>query len=137
MIDQTDLEIINLLKENARIQWRDIGERVHLTGQAVSNRIQRLEKLGIIKGYSAIIDENLLGKHITAYVTVYMKTTEHALFQKFIKENDNIIEASRISGEGCYLLKVNTSTHEELTNILDAILEYGNYKVNMSIGKVK
>lgn len=52
MIDNTDLEILKLLKSNCKMQFRDIGEVVHLTGQAVSNRISRMEHLGVIKGYT-------------------------------------------------------------------------------------
>lgn len=137
MIDETDVKIINLLKENARLQWREIGEKVHLTGQAVANRISRLEKLGVIKGYSVAVDETIIGKAVTAYVTVYMKTTDHLSFQKFIKENAVVECADRISGEGCYLLKVNTATQDDLSGFLDSVLVYGNYRVNMSIAKIK
>lgn len=137
MIDRTDIEIIKLLAANARIQWQDIGEQVHLTGQAVKNRIGRLEKLGVIEGYTVKLNESKLGKEITAYVTVYMKTTEHAAFQKFISTSLFISEAHRISGEGCYLLKTTASSQQELTDLLDSLLRFGNYKVNMSIGRIK
>ncbi len=137
MIDQTDWEIIRLLKENAKMQLRDIGELVHLTGQAVSNRIQRMEHLGIIRGYSVILDETLLGKTITAYITVFMKSTDHNSFQNYLKETAAVVEAARISGDGCYLLKVSVSSQEDLNQLLDRILQYGNYRLNISIGKVK
>ncbi len=57
MIDKTDFEIMMLLRDNARMQLNELGDRVHLTGQAVSNRIKKLEALGIIKSYSVILDE--------------------------------------------------------------------------------
>ncbi len=47
MLDQTDLEILRLLAEDSRLQWKTIGERVHLTGQAVAARIRKMEDLGI------------------------------------------------------------------------------------------
>lgn len=53
MLDQTDLKILELLLSNSRMQWQEIGEQVHLTGQAVKNRIDRMEKLGVIEGYTA------------------------------------------------------------------------------------
>ena len=58
MLDQTDMEIIKLLTQNSRMQWLDIGEIVHLTGQAVKNRVDRLEKLGIIEGYRVKLNSN-------------------------------------------------------------------------------
>lgn len=137
MLDQTDLEILNSLKDNCKIQLKDIGDKVHLTGQAVANRISKMESMGIIRGYSVILDERLLGNTIMAYVTIFMKTTNHKAFLEFIKSNLLILEADRISGEGCYLLKVQSKTQEELNNLLDSILEFGNYRVSISIGKVK
>lgn len=137
MIDQTDIQIIRLLKDNSRIQWREIGEIVHLTGQAVKNRISRLEELGIIEGYTVKLNPASLGLEVTAFVTVFMKTTDHSGFQKFIRESNIVFEAHRISGEGCYLLLVYASGQPELIAFLDGILTYGNYRVNLSMNKVK
>lgn len=137
MIDQTDMEIIKLLTQNSRMQWQDIGEKVHLTGQAVKNRVDRLEKLGVIDGYTVKINQDKLGMEIKAFVTVFMKTTDHAAFKKHLMQADLITEAYRISGEGCYLLQVNTTSQKELITFLDGILKFGNYRVNLSIDKIK
>ncbi len=137
MFDQTDIEIINLLKENSRMQWQEIGEIVHLTGQAVKNRINRLEKLGLIKGYTITTDNSKLGIKDTAFVTIFMKTTDHVSFKKYLTESNIVTEAHRVSGEGCYMLKVQVSGQQELVTFLDGVLKYGNYKVNLSIEKVK
>ena len=137
MLDQTDLQILNLLTKNSRMQWQEIGEEVHLTGQAVRNRINKMEKLGVIQGYTIKINSKIIGKELTAFVTIFMKTTDHGSFQKYIQDNPLISEANRISGEGCYLIKVIASTQEEIVGILDEILKYGNYKVNLSIENIK
>lgn len=137
MLDNTDLEILKLLKSNGKMQFRDIGEAVHLTGQAVSNRITRMEELGVIQGYSVLLDEKRLGKSITAYITVFMKTTNHGAFQAFLRNSESVVEANRISGEGCYLIKVQVPSQDELNLFLDSVLEYGNYRVNIAIGKIK
>lgn len=137
MLDNTDLQILKLLKVNCKMQFRDIGEVVHLTGQAVSNRISRMEQLGVIKGYSILLDDKLLGKTITAYITIFMKTTNHGAFHVFLNDHESVVEASRISGDGCYMLKIQVNSQEDLNTFLDSILEYGNYRINISIGKVK
>ncbi|WP_088186636.1 Lrp/AsnC family transcriptional regulator [Desulfosporosinus sp. FKA] len=137
MLDKTDLAIIELLKANCKVHLRDIGEAIHLTGQAVANRISRMESLGVIKGYTALIDEELLGKTLTAYVTVFMKTTDHKTFQIFIKDNSSVVEAYRISGDGCYMLKIQVNSQIELNLFLDSILQYGNFRINIGIGKIK
>ncbi len=137
MLDNTDWEILKLLKANCKRQLRDIGDIVHLTGQAVSNRIVKMEKLGIIKSYSVVLNDKLLGKNITAYVTIFMKTTNHEAFRTFLTANDSVVEASRISGDGCYILKLQVSSPDELNCFLDSVLKYGNYQVNICIGKIK
>jgi len=137
MLDQTDMQILNLLIKNSRLQWQQIGEEVHLTGQAVRNRIKRMEKLGVIEGYTIKISSKILGKKIIAFVTIFMKTIDHASFQKYIENNTLISEANRISGDGCYLLKITSATQEEIVELLDEILIYGNYKLNLSIQNIK
>ena len=137
MLDNTDLEILRLLKSNCKMQFRDIGEVVHLTGQAVSNRISRMEHLGVIKGYTILLDEKMLNKSLIAYITIFMKTTNHEVFCKFLSNNESVLEANRISGEGCYMLKIQVNSQEDLNDFLDFVLKYGNYRVNISIGKIK
>lgn len=137
MLDQTDLQILNLLKKNSRMQWREIGEKVHMTGQAVKNRIDKMEKLQVIKGYTVKVNSDLDGKKLISFVTVFMKTTNHAAFKKYVENNDLIVEANRISGEGCYLLKLKADTKDEVVSFLDEILKYGNYKINSSIEVIK
>lgn len=137
MLDATDLKILALLSGNARMQWREIGEEVHLTGQAVANRIRLMQEAGIIEGYTVKLDPGRLGKPLTAYVTVFMKTADHQAFHRFIQSREDIREADQISGEGCYLLKANVSGQEELVALLNDILQYGNYRVNLSIGRLK
>jgi Lrp/AsnC family transcriptional regulator, leucine-responsive regulatory protein len=83
LLDTTDKAIIDIIKNNSRIQWREIGEMVHLTGQAVGNRIRRMEELGLIKGYTVDLDYSKLGQPLTAFVTVFMKSTNHMGFKSF------------------------------------------------------
>ena len=137
MIDQTDLEIIRCLQINSRLQWKEIGQKVHLTGQAVAARIRKMEDLKVIKGFTVNIDLEKLGQPITALVTVFMKTTDHQSFQRFINNTEAIAEAHRVSGDGCYWLKLNVTDQEKLNQLLDEILKFGVYRVNLSIGKVK
>ncbi|MPQ32480.1 Lrp/AsnC family transcriptional regulator [Clostridium estertheticum] len=137
MLDQTDTQILSLLTKNSRMQWQEIGEEVHLTGQAVKNRISKMEKSGVIKNYTVNINPEILGKNLTAFITVFMKTTNHLSFKKYINNNSLVTEAHRISGDGCYILKLTASTQAEIIDFLDEILKYGNYKLNLSIQNMK
>lgn len=137
MIDEVDLAILELLQQNARLQWKEIGQHVHLTGQAVGARIRKLEEIGALEGYTIRTNSTKLGLTQTALVTVFMTNTHHDKFQAWLHKQSCVVEAHRVSGEGCYWLKVIVATSEDLTVFLDRLLEYGNYRVNLSIQAVK
>lgn len=136
-LDNIDFQILRLLRTNSRIQWKDLGEQIHMTGQAVGNRIKKLEENGIIKAYSLIVDEMKLGFSYTAMVIIFMKTTNHESFIRFVRGQHEVVEAHRISGDGCYHLKIYVKSQEELNVFLDKLLEYGNYKLYLSINEIK
>ncbi|WP_422658417.1 Lrp/AsnC family transcriptional regulator [Paenibacillus sp. EC2-1] len=137
ILDQTDFEILKLLSENSRIQWKELGQKIHLTGQAVGNRIRRLEDLGVIEQYTIAINRIRLGQVVTAFVTVFVQTTNHQEFNRFFQAEEAISEVHRTSGDGCYLLKTHFSSNEELDTFLERLLKFGNYRVNLSIGRLK
>lgn len=137
MPDNTDMAILELLRQDSRLQWKEIGEKVHLTGQAVALRIRKLEDMGVLEGYTVRLNMEKLGRTITGFVTVSMKTAEHQAFQQFIRDCGDITEAHRISGSGCYLLKVSVADRQELNRLLDEVLRFGNYSLNISIGNIK
>ena len=66
-IDATDLEIIELLRADARRTLADVAERVSLSAPAVKRRVDRLERDGVIKGYTVLVDHALLGRPLQAF----------------------------------------------------------------------
>ncbi|HCF54424.1 MAG TPA: transcriptional regulator, partial [Bacillus sp. (in: Bacteria)] len=78
-----------------------------------------------------------LGQTVTAFVTLFVTSANHQEFMDFFQKEEEISEVHRVSGEGCYLLKTHFSSNEELDNFLGRLLKYGNYRVNLSIGKLK
>ena len=136
-LDNIDVQILRVLSENSRIQWKDLGAQIHMTGQAVGNRIKKMEQSGVIEAYSLIVDEMKLGFSYTAFVIIYMKTADHDSFIRFINEQKEVVEAHRVSGEGCYHLKIKVDSQEKLNVLLNKILDYGNYKIYLSIQNIK
>jgi len=119
MLDHTDKDILRLLKQNARLQWREIGEQVHMTGQAVGARIRKLEDNGVIRGYTALTDPAKEGLTVHGLVIVFLKSPNHQAFLRFVQSEAAIVEAYRISGEGCYQLHVLAENNEAMTAMLD------------------
>jgi len=131
-IDKTNARIIALLKDNARMAWRDIGERLGISGQAVSSRVQTLEHLGIISGYT--ISQDKLNR---SFVTVFMNDSRFSEFEKFLAVEPDVEAAYKVSGEGCYLLVVASDRQEALPAFLDRLSSFARYRVLSAMRKLK
>jgi Lrp/AsnC family leucine-responsive transcriptional regulator len=136
-LDSIDMQILGLLKQNSRMQLKEISSVIHMSGPAVANRISRMEDAGVIAQYTIQVDPKQLGKPLTAIVHVFMKSADHKGFLTYVREHNLVEEAYRISGHGCYALKVIAASHEDLTVLLDHLLQFGNYQLNIAIDKVK
>lgn len=137
LLDHIDIQILQILTENSRIQWKEIGEQIHMTGQAVGNRIKKLEDNGVIKAYTIIVDEMKLGLNYTGFVIITMKSANHASFIHLLNNRNEVVEAHRISGEGCYHLTIKVASQEQLNQVLNQLLDHGNYSLNLSVQKIQ
>jgi Lrp/AsnC family leucine-responsive transcriptional regulator len=137
MLDSTDIAILRCLEGNARLSWKEIGESVHMTGQAVAARVARLEETGVIERYTLQTNKAKLGTPVTAHITVFMKTSDHRALRTFVAHESAIAEAHRSSGEGCYWLRAIVADHDELNRLLEQLLQYGNYRVSLSLESIK
>lgn len=137
-LNETDLQILRILLEDASLSFKDIGRLVHLTGQAVGARVRRLQDLGVIEGYTLRWNPERIGLAVHAFITVFMASgATHSKFLRFVAENGSIAEAHRVGGEGCYLLRVQVGTQAALNELLDSLLAFGNYKLSLSIERLK
>lgn len=136
-LDEIDVKILNMLKDDARLSCKEIGERIHMTGQAVGVRINRLMEEGIIENFTIHVNKEKLGTNITALIKVFMRTLEHNKIKRLIETTEEITEAYRTSADCCYFLKVETDKNETLNRILDNIMEFATYQLTLSIGRLK
>jgi len=70
-MDPTDRTIVMALQHNARISFRDLAAMVNLSPNATGERVKRLERKGILRGYTAIVDPAAAGWHTEAFVYLY------------------------------------------------------------------
>jgi Lrp/AsnC family transcriptional regulator, leucine-responsive regulatory protein len=109
VLDKTDIAILRLLQQNARMTVKEIADKVHLSTTPVHERIKWLEQSGVIKQYAALIDQAKVKKGLMVIVYVSLKAhskTAGAKFIKHIHELDEVIECYNISGEFDFMLKV-------------------------------
>ncbi|KGE19071.1 Lrp/AsnC family transcriptional regulator [Paenibacillus wynnii] len=137
-IDDTDFRILQILISDSTLTHKAIGQQVHMTGQAVGARIRKMQETQVIEGFSVRWNPERIGLHIQAFVTVFLSSSAaHPTFQKFAKTSSQIYELHRVSGEGCYWMRIRVENHEQLNAFLDNLLMYGNYKVALSTERVK
>jgi Lrp/AsnC family leucine-responsive transcriptional regulator len=72
-IDEKDREILRILREEGRITLTELGKRVNLSPASVKNRLEKLEKLGAIKGYSAVVDHAFLDRYVRVFMILKLK----------------------------------------------------------------
>lgn len=121
-MDNTDLKILSCLKENSRMNATAIGESINLSTSAVIERIKRLEASGVILKYTTVIDNEKIGKGITAFISVSL---EHPKFDEdfraAIDELEEISECHYITGDYDYLLKGITATSKTLEALINVV----------------
>src|SRR5829696_8416531 len=84
-LDKTDLAILKLLQQNARITVKEIADTVHLSTTPVHERIRRLEQTGVIKQYVALLDGTKVKRGLMVICYVSLKQHSKSAGGKFIK----------------------------------------------------
>ena len=105
-MDSIDKRIISILQENARTPLKVIAEKTYLSSPAVSARIDRLEKEGIITGYTAKVNMVKLGYHITAFINLEVEPSQKVEFYPYIESCTNVLECNCVTGDYSMLIKV-------------------------------
>lgn len=126
-LDRIAWKIIEELQEDARISWAELGRRVGLTTPAVAERVHRLEKLGVIRGFHADISLERLGLPILIFVRLSMAGPESLVraFQQQVKTWDEVIECHRVTGSDSFIVKARVVSVEHLERFLDKLGHYG------------
>lgn len=121
-MDAIDRQIVALLRERARRSYQDIGRRVHLSAPAVKRRVDRLEREGVILGYSAVINPPAFGWHAEAFVALYCegKMPGEAI-RRAVEHEPGIVSAHTVAGEASALLHVLAEDTKDLEAVLERI----------------
>ncbi|MGZ2748533.1 Lrp/AsnC family transcriptional regulator [Burkholderia stagnalis] len=124
-LDRLDWRILEALQHNARVTNTDLGQQIGLSQPAVTARIRRLEERGIIEGYAARINPGLVGRGIAAIVRI---RTTHAEIKRCLSAFEampEIVEAHRITGEDCFIVRMVVEEMVQLEAAIDALAKFG------------
>lgn len=134
LIDDVDRKIMQLLQRNARMPVSQISKEVSMSQPSVKERILKLEDRNIITGYSAVFNLRNLSRGTTTFL---LFKTEHCQdIVEFCEDSQVVTDLYRISGEYNYLIKVQTTTIEDLTHFQDALTKFGVSKSHISMKNI-
>ncbi len=136
-MDKIDLKIISLLQQNARLPLKQIASEVFLSSPATAARIERLEEMGVIKGYSVKADNKSLGYAITAFINLEMQPKQKEEFYPFVLSHPNVLECNCVTGHYSMLLKVAFKSTEELDNFIGKLQNFGNTETQIVFSQIK
>ena len=126
-LDRIAWRIIEELQQDARLSWAELGRRVGLTTPAVAERVYRLEKLGVIRGFHADINLERLGMPIMIFVRISIGGPESLVrtFQAQVKNWQEVLECHRVTGSDSFIVKARVVSVEHLERFLDRMGHYG------------
>ena len=125
LLDDVNRRLLAHLQHDPRLTMSALGRLVGMSSPAVTERVQRLERAGVIRGYRLDVDPAALGLPVTAWVRVRPGPRQLAKIADLAAELPNVSECHRITGEDCFLIKLHAATIESITETLDKILLYG------------
>lgn len=120
-LDQTDIKLINLLQEDCKQPIKELAQKLNLSAAPVHERIKKLEKLNIIKRYVAIVDIELINKPLINYCSVRLikhQSDYFEIFEKAVREMNQVLECYYVSGNSDYLLKIVSSDMNEYQDFI-------------------
>ena len=124
-LDKTDLKILKLLQQNARIPMTELAEKVGLSTTPVTERVRRLERDNLITGYHAHLNPHALGQSLLVFVELKLRSKSGNIFEDFKREvlkMPQILECHLVSGEYDYLIKVRLPNMSAYRDMLGNIL---------------
>jgi Lrp/AsnC family transcriptional regulator, leucine-responsive regulatory protein len=120
-LDSTDTRILQLLQHDARLTNKEVADKLGKSVTPVYERIKRLEDEGYIMRYVALVNKDLIGKHLTAFTTVQLK--EHSAqalrgFEKEVVKFPEVMECYHMTGRFDFLIKMAIKDMKEYNELL-------------------
>lgn len=125
MMDALDKEILRLLAADGRMTVKEIAQRVSLTSPAVSERIHRMEKGGIIAGYTVLLGETLQRQNVDALISISVSHTDRQYFVSLVESLPGVRQCFHVTGSYSYIVKVRCADMRALEHMINRFQKLG------------
>jgi len=135
-LDSINSKILKCLQKNARLSNAEIGRQVGISSPAVSERIKKMEDLGIIEDYKTIVSPFEIGYQLKAIITLRAFMGKLKPFLEKVKTYDEVINCYRITGDENIVMEVVLKNQKHLEAFIDQLISYGESKTQIVLSRV-
>ena len=125
VLDQIDRRILTELSTDGRISLAELGRRVSLSPPAVAERVGRLERDGVIRGYHADVDPRALGFALSAVIRIRPAPRQIPEVARRARETPEVVECNRITGDDCFVMRAHVRDVDHLEEVIDRFTLFG------------
>lgn len=125
LLDDVNRSLIAELQIDARLTIAELGRRVGLSAPAVAERLQRLERDGVIEGYHALVDPRALGYMLTSIIRIRPAPRELRKVAELAAATPEVVACERITGEDCFFMRAHVRDVKHLEEVIDRFVPYG------------
>ncbi len=136
-LDEFDYNIIQILNENSRLSYAEIGRKISLSQSATKERVLNLVENGVIKSFDVTVDFSKLGYGLKVLVNLKFKNDEFKKFIDDLEKFPEILSCKRVTGEYCLVTECVLKDSSHLENLIDRIIPYGIPTTSIQLSEVK
>lgn len=124
-LDDVNRRLLTELHRDPRMSMSELARRAGMSAPAVTERVQRMERDGVITGFRMEVDPAALGLPVTALVRVRPGPGQLPKIAAAAQDTPEVVECFRITGEDCFLIKMHAPSIQDMERLLDRFLLFG------------
>lgn len=136
MVDSTDRKIIDILKQNSRLPYAEIGKKIFLSPSSVRERIKKLEDMGVIKAYTLSLNQTMLGNSLEVFIMLKIFSGKFKTALTEIDSYPEVKEAFRITGQHNIHMRVALRDQLHLQQFIDKLINFGEPTTHLILSRV-
>ncbi|MCQ2188433.1 MAG: Lrp/AsnC ligand binding domain-containing protein [Paludibacteraceae bacterium] len=123
-LDKLDVKILKLISDNARMPFLEVARECNVSGAAIHQRIQKLQKIGVIKGSEFVLDPLKIGYNTCAYMGIFLRDAND--FQEVVDELykiPDVVECHYTTGEYAMFIKIYAKSNRDFLRLIHEKLQ--------------
>ena len=125
-LDRIDRKILDILQRDGRLSMTELAQRIGLSTSPCAERVRRMERSGVIRGYCALVDPKALGRELLVFVQLTLSSKSAEVFEQMRREllsEPRVLECHLVSGSFDYLVKARLKAMSDYRKLLGDLLK--------------